>query len=116
MCGPAYFLSLGLPEEKAAELHKRYYREYGLAIRGLVKHHEISQSASLLHTRPRPRETDTHTLTDALDYDRVCDAALPLEEILSPNASLRQLLLDIDPRKARILGQSSLVSRSLPMI
>ncbi|KAL7417786.1 Haloacid dehalogenase-like hydrolase-domain-containing protein [Mrakia frigida] len=78
----AYFLSLGLSEEKASVLHKKYYSEYGLAIRGLVKHHEI----------------------DALDYDRVCDASLPLEEILSYNPELRKLLQDIDPSKARILG------------
>lgn len=52
----AYFLSLGLPEEKAAELHKKYYREYGLAIRGLVKHHEISASSPPAHPRHVPPE------------------------------------------------------------
>lgn len=36
-----YFKSLGLEEDKARELHQKYYREYGLAIRGLVKHHDI---------------------------------------------------------------------------
>jgi hypothetical protein len=102
----AYFLSLGLPTEKAAELHKKYYSEYGLAIRGLVKHHEIGESLSrasdavLLELSIGLR----FGLTDALDYDRVCDAALPLEDILSYNPELRKLLLDIDPTKARILG------------
>jgi hypothetical protein len=39
-----YFKSLGLDEDKARELHQKYYREYGLAIRGLVKHHDIGAS------------------------------------------------------------------------
>jgi hypothetical protein len=56
--------------------------EYGLAIRGLVKHHDIN----------------------ALDYDQACDASLPLQDVLSPNAALRKLLQDIDPKKARVLG------------
>lgn len=41
---------------------------------------------------------------DALDYDKVCDASLPLEDILSPSPSLRALLQSIDPSKARIFG------------
>lgn len=36
--------------------------------------------------------------------DEKCDAALPLETILAPNPSLRKLLSDIDPKKARIIG------------
>ena len=38
---PAYFLSLGFPEEEASELHHKYYTQYGLALRGLVRHHQI---------------------------------------------------------------------------
>lgn len=76
----AYFVKLGLPIEEAQELHKRYYQEYGLAIRGLIRHHSI----------------------DPLDYDKNCDLAIPLEDILSPDLKLRQLLLDIDRSKARV--------------
>ena len=36
-------MSLGLDEDKASELHHRYYTEYGLALRGLVRHHEIGE-------------------------------------------------------------------------
>ena len=36
-----YFLSLGLSEDEATTLHHRYYREYGLALRGLVRHHNV---------------------------------------------------------------------------
>lgn len=77
-----YFISLGLEPEKAKALHQRYYKEYGLAIRGLVKHHDI----------------------DALDYDRVCDASLPLETILAPSAKHRALLQALDPAKVRVFG------------
>lgn len=76
----AYFSRLGLPSDEAHELHQKYYKEYGLAIRGLIRHHSV----------------------DPLDYDRNCDLAIPLEEILSPDQNLRQLLLDIDRSKARV--------------
>lgn len=92
----AYFAKLGLPQEEAARLHKvrprtfapcncsfraqHYYTEYGLAIRGLVKHHQV----------------------DALDYDLACDQALPLESILAPNLPLRELLSNIDRTKYRV--------------
>jgi len=76
----AYFVSLGFPEEEASELHHKYYTQYGLALRGLVRHHEI----------------------DPLDFDRKCDGSLPLEEMLKPDAKLRKLLEDIDRSKARV--------------
>lgn len=76
----AYFKRLGLSEEEAAELHHRYYTEYGLAIRGLVRHHKV----------------------DPLDYDKHCDAALPLETVLAPNPRLQQMLKDIDRTKVRV--------------
>ncbi|KZT74335.1 pyrimidine 5-nucleotidase [Daedalea quercina L-15889] len=78
--GEPYFLSLGFPEEEASELHHKYYTQYGLALRGLVRHHHI----------------------DALDFDRKCDGSLPLEQILKPDAKLHKLLEDIDRSKARV--------------
>lgn len=42
--------------------------------------------------------------TDALEYDEVCDASLPLEDVLSPDLALRELLRSIDPNKARVLA------------
>jgi len=38
---PAFFVTLGLPDDEAHELHMRYYKEYGLALRGLMEHHDI---------------------------------------------------------------------------
>lgn len=76
----AYFLSLGLSSEEAERLHGRYYKEYGLAIRGLVMHHKI----------------------DALDYDAKCDAALPLERILRPEPRIKALIRELDRSKCRV--------------
>ncbi|KAF8607711.1 pyrimidine 5-nucleotidase [Ceratobasidium sp. AG-I] len=75
-----YFLDLNLEPEEAQALHRRYYTEYGLSVRGLIKHHDV----------------------DPLDFDAKVDASLPLEELLTPNPAVRQLLEDIDPAKARI--------------
>ncbi|KIJ99381.1 hypothetical protein K443DRAFT_102294 [Laccaria amethystina LaAM-08-1] len=76
----AYFVSLGLDHEEASELHLRYYTQYGLALRGLTRHHEI----------------------DPLDFDRKCDGSLPLEEMIKYDPTLRKLFEDIDRTKARI--------------
>ncbi|KAI0750739.1 pyrimidine 5-nucleotidase [Daedaleopsis nitida] len=78
----AYFVGMGLPEEEASTLHHKYYSQYGLAIRGLVRHHQI----------------------DPLDFDRKCDGSLPLEDLLKPDPELRKLLQDIDRSKYRVWG------------
>ncbi|AGO13372.1 AaceriAFR234Wp [[Ashbya] aceris (nom. inval.)] len=62
---------LSLEDNEARELNHTYYRQYGLAIRGLVKHHQI----------------------DALEYNRMVDDALPLQNILQPDPELREMLL-----------------------
>ena len=76
----AYFLTLGLEEEEASALHLRYYKTYGLALRGLVRHHNI----------------------DPLDFDKRCDQSIPLEEMIHPNPAIRELLQDIDRAKVRV--------------
>jgi pyrimidine and pyridine-specific 5'-nucleotidase len=51
-----YFIKhLELSREDAYKLHQDYYRTYGLAIEGLVRHHKI----------------------DPLEYNRQVDDALP---------------------------------------
>jgi len=37
----AYFVSLGLGHEEASDLHLQYYTQYGLALRGLARHHDV---------------------------------------------------------------------------
>ncbi|PNS16867.1 hypothetical protein CAC42_4831 [Sphaceloma murrayae] len=76
-----YFQShLSLSQKDANELHMRYYKDYGLAIEGLVRHHKV----------------------DPLEYNAQVDDALPLEKILEPNPQLRSLIADIDTSKVKL--------------
>jgi len=76
-----YFVKhLELSEADAYKLHHEYYRTYGLAIEGLVRHHKI----------------------DPLEYNRQVDDALPLESIITPDPALRKLLEDIDRSKVKL--------------
>ncbi|KAI9657257.1 MAG: hypothetical protein M1831_004446 [Alyxoria varia] len=72
---------LELSREDANYLHLRYYKDYGLAIEGLVRHHKLE---------------------DPLSYNREVDDALPLEKALSPDPELRKLLMEFDTSKARL--------------
>ncbi|CZT19826.1 probable pyrimidine 5`-nucleotidase [Ramularia collo-cygni] len=75
-----YFEShLSLPREEATRLHQQYYKDYGLAIEGLVRHHQV----------------------DPLEYNKQVDDALPLEDIIKPNPALRKMLEDIDREKIK---------------
>ncbi|KAL2851995.1 Haloacid dehalogenase-like hydrolase-domain-containing protein [Aspergillus pseudoustus] len=71
---------LSLNSEDAHMLHMKYYKEYGLAIEGLTRHHKI----------------------DPLEFNRQVDDALPLDKILKPDLKLRKLLEDIDRSKVRL--------------
>ncbi|KAL5336429.1 Haloacid dehalogenase-like hydrolase-domain-containing protein [Aspergillus crustosus] len=71
---------LSLSNEDAHMLHMKYYKEYGLAIEGLTRHHKI----------------------DALEFNRLVDDALPLDKILKPDLKLRKLLEDIDRDKVKL--------------
>lgn len=67
-----YFKSqLSLNDADAQRLQSTYYKEYGLAIRGLVMFHGIN----------------------AMEYNRMVDDALPLQNILKPDLELRKMLL-----------------------
>lgn len=77
-----YFVShLSLDDEEAQMLHSQYYRDYGLALEGLVRFHHI----------------------DALEYNKEVDDALPLDKILRPDNALRVMLSSIDRTKVRKL-------------
>lgn len=98
---------MGMTPQEAEVLHTHYYREYGLAIRGLIKHHQIGASPF------RPILSSFIILTartffglylDALDFDAKCDASLPLEDMLKPDLSTRKLLEDFDPAVSRLWG------------
>ncbi|KAF4996543.1 hypothetical protein F66182_16363, partial [Fusarium sp. NRRL 66182] len=70
---------LSLDPEDATMLHQKYYKEYGLAIEGLTRHHKI----------------------DPLVFNREVDDALPLDEILKPDPKLREFLQDLDTTKVK---------------
>lgn len=72
--------TLSLDDESAEFLHKNYYRQFGLAIEGLVRFNHI----------------------DAMDYNKKVDDALPLDKILKPDALLRQLLESVDRTKVKL--------------
>lgn len=61
---------LKLPLEESRVLGARFYRDYGLAIKGLIRHFSI----------------------DPLEYDRFVDGGLPLDDILKPQPELTNLL------------------------
>ncbi|KAL1953971.1 hypothetical protein VTO42DRAFT_1887 [Malbranchea cinnamomea] len=71
---------LSLSHEDAVMLHHKYYREYGLAIEGLTRHHKINP----------------------LEFNREVDDALPLDSILKPDPKLRALLEDFDKSKVKL--------------
>lgn len=76
-----YFAThLALSPEDALMLHQKYYKEYGLAIKGLYRHHKISP----------------------LDFNREVDDALPLDDILKPDPELRKLLESFDKTKVKL--------------
>ncbi|KAF8904762.1 pyrimidine 5-nucleotidase [Gymnopilus junonius] len=76
----AYFMNLGLSAGEASDLQWKYYRQYGLPLRGLVLNHDV----------------------DPLHFDKECDGSIPLEEMITFNSSVRKLLQDIDRSKARV--------------
>lgn len=71
---------LSLSPEDAYMLHHKYYREYGLAIEGLAKHHKVKP----------------------LEFNQKVDDALPLDDILKPDMELRRLLESFDTKKVKL--------------
>lgn len=71
---------LEMTVDDAYMLHQRYYKDYGLAIEGLSRHHKI----------------------DPLVFNREVDDALPLDELLKPDPELRTLLERFDKTKVKM--------------
>ncbi len=65
---------LQLPAEESRQLGARFYQDYGLAIKGLIKHFSI----------------------DPAVYDAFVDGGLPLEDILKPNLKLQRILSSLN--------------------
>ncbi|KIV98118.1 pyrimidine 5'-nucleotidase [Exophiala mesophila] len=76
-----YFTThLDIPPDEATRLHLQYYKDYGLAIEGLSRFHKI----------------------DPLDFNREVDDALPLDDLLSPDPVVRQVLESFDKTKVKM--------------
>ena len=86
-----YFTThLKISDEEANKLHHEYYRLYGLALEGLVRHHEIGSSLQ------------RHEFTiDAMAYNREVDDTLELDAVLKPDPKLSALLSSLDRGKVK---------------
>ncbi|KAI1366489.1 pyrimidine nucleotidase [Xylaria arbuscula] len=71
---------LSLSPQEAIDLHAKYYEKYGLAIGGLMRHHNI----------------------DPLHFNSEVDDALPLQDMIQPRVDLVRLLQDVDRSKVRL--------------
>ncbi|ETN42505.1 pyrimidine 5'-nucleotidase [Cyphellophora europaea CBS 101466] len=71
---------LSLTPEEGYVLHQQYYKDYGLAIEGLSRHHKI----------------------EPLVFNREVDDALPLDELLKPDPKVREVLERFDKSKVKM--------------
>lgn len=71
---------LSLSPEEGYRLHQEYYKNYGLAIEGLSRHHKI----------------------DPLVFNHEVDDALPLDELLKPDSEVRAILERFDKSKVKM--------------
>jgi pyrimidine and pyridine-specific 5'-nucleotidase len=71
---------LEMSAEDGYMLHQKYYKDYGLAIEGLSRHHRI----------------------DPLVFNHEVDDALPLDELLKPDAEVRKILKRFDKTKVKL--------------
>ena len=71
---------LEMTVDDAYMLHQQYYKDYGLAIEGLSRHHKI----------------------DPLVFNREVDDALPLDELLKPDPDVRKTLERFDKSKVKM--------------
>lgn len=68
---------LHLPTEESVALGQKYYLDYGLAIKGLLRHFQINP----------------------IEYDEFVDGGLDLEQVLRPDEGLRRLLEGMQARR-----------------
>ncbi|KAJ2006367.1 suppressor of deletion of TFIIS [Coemansia thaxteri] len=68
---------IGLDSHSVEDTCNNYYKDYGLTVRGLVKHHGV----------------------DAAAFNGQVNGSLPIESLISPDPALRQMLLSIKTRR-----------------
>ncbi|KAJ2677298.1 suppressor of deletion of TFIIS [Coemansia sp. RSA 1085] len=73
----AYGREIGLDENEVVKTCGQYYRDYGLSVRGLIKHHKINPAG----------------------FNEKVDGSIPLEDIIKPDPQLRTMLESIQTRR-----------------
>ncbi|KAJ2367939.1 suppressor of deletion of TFIIS [Coemansia sp. RSA 2610] len=73
----AFGREIGLDEASVVKTCGSYYRDYGLSVRGLIKHHQV----------------------DPAEFNDKVDGSLPLEDIIKPDLELRAMLESIRTRR-----------------
>ncbi|ORX72050.1 pyrimidine 5'-nucleotidase [Linderina pennispora] len=73
----AFAREVGLDHADVAKTCGQYYRDYGLSVRGLIKHHHIDPRA----------------------FNEKVDGSLPLEEVIKCDPELRQMIQRVKARK-----------------
>ncbi|KAJ1965276.1 suppressor of deletion of TFIIS [Dipsacomyces acuminosporus] len=73
----AFAREIGLDEDSVIATCSSYYMDYGLSVRGLIKHHNI----------------------DPTDYNEKVDGSLPLEDVIKPDPELRRMIQSMKIRK-----------------
>ena len=68
-----------ISQDEAEKLHLQYYKDYGLAVEGLSRHHGVAP----------------------LYFNNLVDDALPLHDLLTPDPELRKTLESLDPTKVK---------------
>ncbi|KAM3499168.1 hypothetical protein MY10362_007549 [Beauveria mimosiformis] len=86
---------LDVPTVEAVRIRQKYYSKYGLAIGGLMEHHQV----------------------DPRDYNSSVDDALPLDGILKPRRETRRLLDDINKSKVKLwLFTNSYITHAMRVV
>ncbi|KAI8325961.1 pyrimidine 5'-nucleotidase [Martensiomyces pterosporus] len=73
----AFAREIGLDKDSVEATCHSYYKDYGLSVRGLMKHHGI----------------------DPRDFNEKVDGSLPLEQVIKPDPELRQMIQSIKTRR-----------------
>ncbi|KAG2203924.1 pyrimidine 5'-nucleotidase [Mucor mucedo] len=73
-----YFINIvGVSEDEVVQIQSKYYKEYGLSLRGLSKHHNV----------------------DPLHFDEHVDQALPLDGLITRDDALQHMLSTLNCKK-----------------
>ncbi|KAF9972299.1 hypothetical protein BGZ73_004598 [Actinomortierella ambigua] len=97
-----YFASAGFPVTEYHNISYRYYLDYGLAIRGLVKNHpanDLPTALTIIIILSGSSCPGPFFQIDVADYDEKVDGSLPLETVLQDDPELRNMIKSLNVEK-----------------